>query len=180
MKYFGIGISRTATSSLADAFKMLGYKSKHYLTKSQYDEFFRKGTIYDFVNDIPIYSYYQALDKQFPNSKFIYTKRNIQEWKDSCLQYFPPRMNTASVKRQLDFFEFWQTFFKCKNATDVKYEEIYQQHEQQVLEYFKDRPDDLLVMDITKGDGWEVLCPFIGCAIPNVPFPLSNKNVAKR
>jgi len=124
MKYFGIGISRTATSSLTEAFKILGYKSKHYMTRNHYLDFFQKNVNYDFVNDIPVYIYYQALDHQFPKSKFIYTKRNIQDWKASCLRYFPPRMELPSVKTQHDFFEFWQTFFECKNATDVNYEDI--------------------------------------------------------
>ncbi|HEX8335676.1 MAG TPA: sulfotransferase [Pyrinomonadaceae bacterium] len=33
----------------------------------------------------------------------------------------------------------------------------------------------LLVMDITAGDGWEVLCPFLGVEIPDRPFPHENR-----
>jgi hypothetical protein len=40
-----------------------------------------------------------------------------------------------------------------------------------VKEYFRDRPDDLLVMNICAGEGWEKLCPFLGLAIPKVKFP---------
>ena len=29
-------------------------------------------------------------------------------------------------------------------------------------------------MNICDGDGWEVLCPFLGKDIPNVPFPKLN------
>ena len=41
-------------------------------------------------------------------------------------------------------------------------------------EYFAGRPDDLLVMSVTEGEGWEVLCPFLGHAVPEAPFPHLN------
>ena len=47
-------------------------------------------------------------------------------------------------------------------------------HNAEVVEYFKDRPDDLLVMDITKEDPWPRLCAFLGEPVPSVPFPHSN------
>ena len=34
----------------------------------------------------------------------------------------------------------------------------------------------LLVMDITRGDGWEKLCPFLGVCVPPVPFPHAHKS----
>jgi hypothetical protein len=41
-----------------------------------------------------------------------------------------------------------------------------------VQEYFKDRPADLLVMNICAGEGWEKLCPFLNRdAIPSRDFP---------
>jgi 3'(2'), 5'-bisphosphate nucleotidase len=32
----------------------------------------------------------------------------------------------------------------------------------------------LLVLDITAGEGWEKLCPFLGKPIPDIPFPKAN------
>ena len=43
-----------------------------------------------------------------------------------------------------------------------------------VKEYFRNRPDDLLVMNICGGEGWEVLCLFLNKPIPSVPFPKLN------
>jgi hypothetical protein len=40
-----------------------------------------------------------------------------------------------------------------------------------VREHFADRPGDLLVLDITAGEGWDRLCPFLGLPEPGVPFP---------
>ncbi len=44
-------------------------------------------------------------------------------------------------------------------------------HNMEVMRYFQHRPGDLLVIDICSGEGWELLCPFIGALQPKVPFP---------
>ncbi len=46
--------------------------------------------------------------------------------------------------------------------------------ESQTREYFKGRPDDLLILDICGGDGWEKLCNFLSLPIPSVDFPFEN------
>ena len=48
---------------------------------------------------------------------------------------------------------------------------VYDRHYRAVTEYFEDRPESLLVMDITRGEGWEKLCPFLGKAVLDAPFP---------
>ena len=53
--------------------------------------------------------------------------------------------------------------------------ETYRRHNREVREYFADRPRDLLVLDITAGEGFEVLCPFLGIELPKEPFPHWNK-----
>ena len=48
---------------------------------------------------------------------------------------------------------------------------VYDRHHEGVMQYFKDRPDDLLVMNVLEGDGWEVLCRFLNKPVPDQPFP---------
>ena len=43
-------------------------------------------------------------------------------------------------------------------------------HHQRVADYFEGR-QDLLVLRIAAGDGWERLCPFLGEPVPDEPFP---------
>ena len=43
-----------------------------------------------------------------------------------------------------------------------------------IKEYFRDRTDNLLVMNICAGEGWETLCPFLNKHTPNVQFPKLN------
>ena len=44
-----------------------------------------------------------------------------------------------------------------------------------VTEYFRDRPKDLLVLDVCGGDGWEPLCAFLGLEPPRHAFPHFNR-----
>ena len=46
---------------------------------------------------------------------------------------------------------------------------------QEIQGYFKERPQDLLTLDICAGEGWKKLCPFLGVPIPKEDFPHKNK-----
>jgi len=49
---------------------------------------------------------------------------------------------------------------------------VYDLHYKNALEYFKDRPDDLLILNIPAGDGWKPLCDFLNIDwVPDKPFP---------
>jgi hypothetical protein len=51
----------------------------------------------------------------------------------------------------------------------------YDSHVESVRKYFKKRKKDFLEIDICNGEGWEKLCKFLGCEIPNQPFPRANE-----
>ena len=50
----------------------------------------------------------------------------------------------------------------------------YERHNREVMEYFKDRSEQLLVLNITAGEGWTKLCPFLNEQIPSISFPCAN------
>ena len=60
------------------------------------------------------------------------------------------------------------------------YLERYRRHSEEVREYFKDRPQHLLIMDLTAGDGWQALCDFLGHEAPDKPFPRANTAESRR
>ena len=70
-RFFGIGLSRTGTTSLTQAFKILGYVFYHYPSEQQLFNL-RDG---QGACDIPVVRYYKKLDKMFPGTKFINTIR---------------------------------------------------------------------------------------------------------
>jgi len=176
-KIFGIGLSKTGTTSLANALELLGYRTKDYIGVTKYvqgdvccidlDTIDKNNAL----TDTPIPSFYRELDVRYPGSKFILTVRDRASWARSCKKQFTQRLaeiqNDAHKRLFIDLY-----------GTDVfdeaKFVGGYESFVKGVLEYFANRPNDLLVMDITGGEGWEELCRFLGRPMPDVPFPKAN------
>lgn len=55
-------------------------------------------------------------------------------------------------------------------------EDRYIRHKKEVLEYFGDRKD-LLVIDVTRGNPWPALCGFLKISEPAFPFPHLNRTL---
>ena len=173
MKIFCIGLSKTATSSLAEALEILGYKAVHWddtryvfrYSKEGIDIDYKKFDTYDAFADTPIARIYRELDKKYPGSKFILTVRDVEKWIKSFEDQFSEGTEDPFAKRlHMDLYGTSSyDYDKCTTA--------FKSHTQNAIEYFKNRQQDLLIMDITKGDGWNKLCPFLNRPIPNISFP---------
>lgn len=176
-KIFGIGLSKTGTTSLARALELLGYTVKDYPGISRY----LPGDVtsvdlavvdaHDALTDTPIPSFYRELDKQYPGSKFILTVRDSAGWLKSCKKQFtePHAADQNDAHKQL-FMDLYGTVV----FDEEKFRAGYDCFVAGVMDYFKDRPGDLLVIDVTAGEGWEKLCPFLSKAVPEMPFPKAN------
>jgi hypothetical protein len=55
----------------------------------------------------------------------------------------------------------------------------YNRHIEDVSNYFKNRQNNLLIINICDGEGWNILCPFLSKSIPNEPFPKINTSTSK-
>ncbi len=64
----------------------------------------------------------------------------------------------------------------CPEGNEEIYIKRFDDHNREVINYFKDRSKDLLVLDLAKGDGWEKLCPFLGTGTLKSQFPHANKD----
>lgn len=184
-KIFGIGLSKTCTTSLTRALRILDYNTIHYPFfqldhSSPRAPLIENKLIADAYTDIPIPLYYQELDKKFPNSKFILTLRNMEDWLTSCERYhiWPgDYMHNKALGRfryirsvlHLHHQIFGSVCFDRKT-----FQRSHERHLQEVRDYFKDRPQDLLEIDIRKGEGWEKLCPFLNKETPREAFPRKN------
>ena len=171
-KIFGIGFHKTGTTSLARALYILGYNVTGYfgvhdpdIRKNVYDQAYRLAQRYDAVQDTPWPVLYKELDRWFPGSKFILTVRAPEAWMRSVKKHF---------KRHRIAAHEWIYGVSTAVGNESTYIQRFQEHSREVLEYFQDRPDDLLVMDIAEGDGWEKLCPFLGADRPPFNFPSAN------
>ncbi|SHG20543.1 3'-Phosphoadenosine 5'-phosphosulfate (PAPS) 3'-phosphatase [Desulfacinum infernum DSM 9756] len=176
-KIFGIGLSKTGTTSLANALAILGYRVKdnpglrHYTPGSLPDELITVVDAHDAVTDTPIPSFFRQLDERYPGSKFILTVRDRTAWLRSCRKQF----TQAHAEKQSEAHRrLFMDLYGCVTFDEDKFSSGYERHLNRVLEYFSDRPEDLLILDITGGEGWEKLCPFLGRSIPDQPFPKAN------
>jgi len=70
--------------------------------------------------------------------------------------------------------------FGCYNYVPERFVWVYERHVEEVMTYFKDRPQDLLVMNIVDGDGFEVLAPFLDRPMPSEPFPHKGGVLSRR
>ncbi len=171
-KVFVIGFHKTGTTSLSHALTLLGYsvtgpngvrdpniaKNVERMALALVDQ-------HDAFQDNPWPILFEKLDRWCPNSKFILTMRDTEKWIRSQVRHFGKEI---SPMRE------WIYGKGCPEGNEDVYIERYERHNRDVMEYFKDRSEDLLVMSLERGDGWEELCPFLGKAMPDVSFPKKN------
>ena len=181
---FNIGFNRSGTTSLTDALNMLGIPCIHFsvdgsgwskdrnkelevlINKNQklkLKYFHTLDHIYQGFSDFNGEMYYKELYKQYPNSKFILTIRTPEDWIKSVIT-----LERSQGRIQHNSEQEYKTF---KNKVDR-----YFKKKIEIQEFFNDKPNTYLEMNICNGDGWEVLCNFLGRDIPSVPFPYVNKS----
>ncbi|MEO9596050.1 sulfotransferase family protein [Rhodopirellula bahusiensis] len=190
-KVFGIGLSRTGTKSLATALNQLGVRTIWYpqdaLTFAELSVCKYRLSIlesYDGITDTPVVPIYPQLDAEFPGSKFILTTRNIDAWIRSCSKHWgnspiavPPDPNAPMWQQYAAFVN--ATVYGCVGFHSERFRYVYHRHVEGVRSYFRDRPDDLLEIDLTAEPGWQSLCRFLGKQVPSGPLPHVNAFDAK-
>jgi hypothetical protein len=173
-KVFCIGFHKTGTTSLGMALKTLGYSvtgpngtKDPNIRRNVYDMAFRLVEQYDAFQDNPWPILYRELDERCPNSKFILTLRSSESWIQSQLRHFGEQQTPMRL---------WIYGHGSPKGHEAVYVETFERHNKEVLSYFAERPRDLLVMDLAKGDSWAELCSFLGAENPGIPFPHANKS----
>ena len=166
-KIIGIGWQKTGTTTLEIMLEQLGYAVCNYdmgfikpAIDGDIEKLFGIATRWDAMSDMPWFLYYKELDQYFPNSKFILTIRDEKSWLNSLLGHFG-ESEKNSIKR------LYGDKLPINNQAEVVH--IYRQHNQAVKEYFKERSNDLLVLD-WNDSGWKELCDFLDLNIPKYRF----------
>ncbi len=178
MKIFGIGLSKTGTTSLTRALEILGYSAIHnpsYLLslsdeglKLDYQEVDR----FDALTDIQIARFYKELDLRYPDSKFILTTRKMEGWLGSCQNHFNDYRNSSAKAKALHL-----DVYGTDSYDERKLRSAYKRHYDEVVEYFLNRENDFLVLDVSDKGKWEKLCGFLGKSVPDEPYPVKNKAI---
>lgn len=175
-KVFGIGAAKTGTSSLAGCLRILGFRHKTYdqalsrqkYAEGDYDFILDVARQYDSFDDGPWNrgDFYKLLDTTFPGSKFILTVRPTETWLRSHEKHFSTE-GLRNIPQEIRIKDYEEK----RDAIVAAYEK----RNREVMDYFRDRPDDLLVIDICSGEGWERICRFLDVPVPDAPFPHFNK-----
>ncbi len=176
-KIFCIGLSKTGTTSLAAALDVLGYNVRDNIGVTR----FAPGDLgcidahelesHDAFTDTPIPSYYRELDAKYPNAKFILTVRDQEGWLKSCKKQF----NQKHAEMRHDAInDLFIDMYGSAWFDEEKFTSGYNRFVNGVKEHFKDRPDNLLILDLCSGDGWDKLCAFLDKPVPDSPFPITN------
>jgi Sulfotransferase domain len=192
-RIFGIGLSRTGTMSLAHALGMLGYRSLHYpdddRTREEIGSFLASGgdrlrlTVLescDAITDTPICATFEALDAAYPGSRFILTIREKESWLDSCQGFwgiwFDPGLRGQPPEHPDAYIQaISEKLYRGPKFDRGRFSRAYDDYHERVRRHFRDRPTDLLELDICAGDGWDPLCDFLNVRVPRMEFPWGNR-----
>ncbi len=175
MKVFGTGMQRTGTTSLARALSMLGFATRDCPKELFFDIDHEILETFDAFTDNPVPLLYPRLDERHPGAKFVHTIRDEEGWLRSVKWLFTAGAEKFNWAAHDVFNRYHEELYGTTEYDEDVFRERYRRHNREVLDYFADRPDDLLVLDILAGDGFEKLCPFLGVPIPDEPFPHRNK-----
>lgn len=178
-KVIGVGFQKTGTTTLRAALEILGFRVcdtrpdlLRPILKGRWERVWGVLDRYDAAEDNPWPLLFREIDARYPGSRFILTVRDPESW-------------YRSVARHIgDFREPVHEWIYGPGKGLPRDDEantlaVYESHNAAVREWFADRPDDLLVLDFAAGDGWEPLCDFLGCEVPDAPFPHHNRTGAR-
>ena len=191
-RIFGIGLSKTGTTSLTRALEILGYRTNHFPYSAIR---FEQGGLrldverlrcWDAATDSPVALYFRTLEERFPEARFILTERDVDSWIASCqnnhvwpgdyvsnkgIRLFPHIRKILCLHRNV---------YGTERFNPESFRKAYAEHRAAVIEHFEAKGRELLIMNICAGDGWERLCEFLDVPVPDVPFPRENVGKFKR
>lgn len=201
-KIFCVGYNKTGTTSIGRALEDFGYKlGDQSVAEQLMDDWavrnFKRIVQYcesaDAFQDLPfsVDFTYQILDYAFPESRFILTVRsNADEWYDSLIRFYQKIMKTEELPTADDMKKFpyggagwfWrqeQNIFGVDESTvcdEIIYKTHYSDHNKRIQEYFKFRPKDLLVLNLSNPESMRTLCAFLEIEYKGQTMPHLNKS----
>jgi len=201
-KVFVIGQNKTGTTSLEKAFKDLGFVvgdqrvaeilyDRHYF-KNEFDPIIEYCKTAEVFQDVPFSrpKTYEYLDREFPDSKFILTVRDDSEqWYSSLTRFHAKLFGKSGRLPTVDDLNlatyvrrgFMYNVIRAHGTSDddpYNYKimtEYYESYNKEVLEYFKDRPDDLLVINVSEEGAYQKFVEFLGVDSHYRDFPWQNR-----
>jgi hypothetical protein len=204
-KIFCIGRNKTGTTSLQSALIQLGYRvgvqrDAELLVEEWGKRNFQKLIQYchtaDAFQDVPFSYHYtfQAMDTAFPESKFILSVRDSDEqWYQSVVRFHTMRLEQRIGFRRAPTLEdikqdpyikpgwIWRNreltgIVGVEAFPEGPLKHYYNRHNEIVVDYFRNRPGDLLVLNLSENDSMQHLCEFLGKPYCGQEMPILNQS----
>lgn len=198
-KIFCIGRNKTGTTSLKKAFEDLGYLVGYQRPAERLAPFYHQRNFKPIIEycktarvfqDVP-FSWpetYKFLDEAYPDAKFILSVRDSSEqWYDSLVRFHTKRYGRVpeieDLKKSTYVWKGWsyENFLARRDIKKIKpldkttLVKEYEKHNQDVIEYFRDRPNKLLVINLSDSGSYKKFCRFLGVLPLYENFPWENK-----
>ncbi|XP_078350485.1 uncharacterized protein LOC144635255 [Oculina patagonica] len=204
MKVICAGLSKTGTTSMAQALRMLGFTVYDFVEHQsihgdEWLEFYYNGkqphfaSMYkdvDAVTDLPAAFWFQEIHEAFPNAKVILTIRDSEDvWVRSWAKQQEVDDCEGSDWLTKIMLRYWlhRKYYALLDAMDsaafgilnskstVLFKKKYREHNERVQAVIP--KEKLLIFNVKQG--WEPLCKFLGCEVPEQePFPWQNVGTA--
>lgn len=194
IEVIGAGFGRTGTLSLKLALEKLGFGKCYHmlevLRNPDHVEVWQQATRGEDVDwrglyrgyrasvDWPACNFWEIQLRRFPDARVILSERDPERWYDSVMSTIYP----GSVKAresddpatlawaEMAFELIWDGTFHGRIEDREHAIDVYLAHNEYVK---KQAPADrLLVFEASRG--WEPLCRFLGCPVPDEPYPRVN------
>lgn len=184
-KFFGIGLSRTGTTSLHAAFLQLGLRSHHWLINAEGRlAGLQDAYAADAITDLNAAYSFETLAHIFPKAKFVYTHRPIESWERAVQAHYglSDPQELKSILRQIPVSSIYNadelntvSFHAMHHSLYTQHptwRAAYRSHEERVLKFFEGEPERLLIFDLFEArHGWAHLCAFMDVSVPDGAFP---------
>lgn len=194
IEVIGAGFGRTGTLSLKLALEQLGFdRCYHMMEVAQHPDHVEiweratRGEDVDWTSlyegyrasvDWPACNFWEVQLSHFPNARVILSERDPDRWYDSVMNTIYP----GSLKQresedphirawsEMVFELIWDGTFHGRVEDREHAIDVYRAHNDYVKSHAP--ADRLLVFEAAQG--WEPLCRFLGCPVPDVPYPRVN------
>lgn len=170
---FGLGLARTATTSMHEAMRILGLVSApnsvplldgiHLDFLRQHDAFF----------DNPIPFRYRELDAVCPDSRWIVTQRPIDDWLASMEWLFGPGLDRLDPSTRFVGDRVHRQLYGSAHFDEARLRAVYDRHYSELSTWIEGRPSVWIHID--RGLDWAPICELLGTPAPDVDFPRSNR-----
>ena len=195
-KVICVGMPKTGTTSLEAVFRLMGYRvsgndaeamcmlSTDPELKVHGTSLMAKAADCDFLRVDPWNRLYDKLDVKFPDTKFVLTERDPDSWVKSFvaqakrIQYLSEQPDARPIVKLMHqaLPKLYEDAYANGSNEEYLKEVVFHQHNTRVKQYFQDRPDKLITINVSVDRDLNRLCDFIGQPVPVClrKFPVLN------